>query len=147
MSDILTTIGTIIAIIGGVIAIIAFIMKIKWKALCPRWRLKAKLKKYREVRFGEQRERRKTNEIISLLFKAQRRFEQKGFIYDINPQRHGNINYEGFTIHLTPPGRSLPLNLFKISNNLNEAYYSEGYPEQQRINNNIGVLDNLIQSI
>ena len=147
MLDIISIIGLILAPIVSVLTIIAFFMKIKWKVLFPRFRLKAKLKKYKNISLSDEKE--KAKEIVSLLLKARKRFEDKDFVYDVKHTRHGNIVVKGlYKIHLTPPGETLH-QLFKISNisNPNEAYYSEGYPEAQRINNNINVLDDLISVI
>lgn len=147
--DLMIIISSVITIIVGVLGIIAFFMKIKWKVLLPRFRLKVKLKKYKKIRFNEEKEREKAKEIVSLLFKARKRFEDKDFVYDVNSKRHGNISVKGlYKFHLTPPSES-QTQKFKITkiSNPNEAYYSEGYPEAQRINNNINVLDGLIRII
>jgi len=149
MLDIIIIIGLILTPIAAVLSIIAFFMKIKWKVLFPRFRLKAKLKKYKKIRFSVEKEKKKAKEIISLLLKARKRFEDKDLVYDVRPTRHGNIVVKGlYKIHLTPPGETLH-QLFKITKirNPNEAYYSEGYPEAQRVNNNINVLDGLISII
>ena len=149
MLDVIIIISSIITTIGAVIGIIAFFMKIKWKVLFPRFRLKSKLKKYKKIRFSEEKEKKKAKEIASLLFKARKRFEDKDFVYDVDSKRNGNISVKGlYKIHLTPPSDSHH-QLFKITkiSNPNEAYYSEGYPEAKRINNNINVLDGLISII
>jgi len=149
MLDIFTILGIILTPIVAILAIIASFMKIKWKVLFPRFRLKAKLKKYVKIRSNEEEEKKKAKEIVSLLLKAQKRFEYKDFVYDVRPTRHGNIVVKGlYNIHLTPPSGPHHQQ-FKISeiNNPSEAYYSEGYPEAQRVNNNINVLDDLISVI
>lgn len=149
MLDIIILISSIIATIGAVLGIIAFFMNIKGKVLFPKFSFKAKLKKYKKIRFSEKEERKKAKEIVSLLLKARERFEHKDFVYDVRPTRHGNIVVKGlYKIHLTPPSETLHQR-FKITkiSNPNEAYYSEGYPEAQRINNNINVLDGLISII
>ncbi|KKM96773.1 hypothetical protein LCGC14_1174700 [marine sediment metagenome] len=147
--DIIINISTIITIIVGILGIIAFIMKLKWKTLSPKFRLKRKLKKYKKIRFNIEKERKKVREIFGLLHKAQQRFEYKDFRFSIQPSGHGDINVKGlYKIHLTPQGNSQP-NEFKISriSNPNEAYYSEGYPEAQKVNSNLNVLDDIIKII
>lgn len=149
MSDIIIIISSIITTIAAVIGIIASFMKIIRRVLLPRFSLKAKLKKYKKIRFSEEKEKKKAKEIASLLFKARKRFEDKDFVYDIVSKVHGNISVKGlYKIHLTPPNDSHH-QLFKIMkiSNPNEEYYSEGYPEAKRINNNIKVLDDLIRII
>ena len=42
-----------------ILTIITSFMKIKWKALFPRFRLKAKLKKYIKIRSNEEEEKKK----------------------------------------------------------------------------------------
>ena len=142
-------ISIIITIIAGILGIIAFFMQLKWKTVSPKFRLKRKLKKYKKIRLKVEREKKKVREIFALLHKAQQRFEDKNFRYSINANGHGDINIKNlYIIHLTPQGNSQP-NEFKISrtNNPNEAYYSEGYPEAQKLNNNLNVLDDLIKEI
>ena len=46
MLDIFIILGLILSPIVSILTIIASFMKIKWKALFPKFRLKAKLKKY-----------------------------------------------------------------------------------------------------
>ena len=46
ITDIITIVSSIVGIIGGIIGIYAFFMKLKWKVLLPKIRLKLKLKKY-----------------------------------------------------------------------------------------------------
>ncbi len=147
--DIFINIGIIITTIAGILGIIAFIMKLKWKTISPKFRLKRKLKKYKKIRHKIEKEKKKVREIFALLHKAQKRFEYKDFRYSLEPNGHGDINVKGlFIIHLTPQGNSQP-NEFKISrtSNPNEAYYSEGYPEAQKLNNNLNVLDDFIKKI
>ena len=149
MLDIFTILGLILSSIVAILTIIASFTKIKWKALFPRFRLKAKLKKYIKIRSNEEEEKKKAKEIVSLLFKARKRFEYKDFVYDVEPKGDGNIDVKGlYKIHFTPP-RGSHHQQFKISkiSNPNESYYSEGYPEAQRVNNNINVLDDLITVI
>ena len=55
MLDIIIIISSIITTIGAVLGIIAFFMK---KVLCPRFRLRAKLKRYKKIRFSEVKERK-----------------------------------------------------------------------------------------
>ncbi|KKK64521.1 hypothetical protein LCGC14_2983340 [marine sediment metagenome] len=95
-----------------------------------------------------EKERKKVREIFALLHKAQKRFEYKDFRYSIH-DGHGDINVKGlYVIHLTPQGNSQP-NTFKISriSNPNEAYYSEGYREAQKLESNLNVLKDLIKTM
>ena len=83
------------------------------------------------------------------MLKARKKFENNDFIYSINDNNDGDISVKGlYTIHLTPP-RGEHSQLFKISrvDGSIGAYYSEGYPETQKINNNLTALDNLINII
>ena len=91
MLDIFTILGLILSSIVAILTIIASFTKIKWKALFPRFRLKAKLKKYVKIRSNEEEEKKKAKEIVSLLFKARKRFEYKDFVYDVEPKGDGNI--------------------------------------------------------
>ncbi|TES96003.1 MAG: hypothetical protein E3J90_08885 [Promethearchaeota archaeon] len=147
--DMITITALILTLIVSVLSIIAFFMKIKWGVLFPRLRFKAKLKKYKKIRFNGEEEKKKAREIVLLLLKARKRFEFKDFVFDVDPTGHGNISIKMlYKIHLTPPGKTLH-QLFLISkiNNPNEAYYSEGYPEAQKVKNNIKVLGDLISVI
>jgi len=147
--DIFTILGIILTPFVAILTIIAYFIKIKWKDLFPKFRLKAKLKKYVKIRSNEEEEKKKAKEIVSLLFKARKRFEYKDFVYDVEPKGDWNIVVKGlYLIHLTPPHGDHH-QLFKISriNNPKEAYYSEGYPAAQKENNDVKVLDDLINII
>ncbi len=147
--DIFTILGLILSSIVAILTIIDFFMKRKGKALFPRLSFKAKLKSYKKISLNEEQENKKAKEIVSLLFKARKRFEYKDFVYDVEPKGDGNIVVKGlYVIHLTPP-RGDHHQLFKISriNNPKEAYYSEGYPAAQKENNDVKVLDDLINII
>ncbi len=147
--DIIIVICSIIATVAAVLEIIDFFMKRKGKALFPRLSFKAKLKSYKKISLNEEQENKKAKEIVSLLLKARKRFEDMGFVYDVRPTGDGNIIVKGlYKIHLTPP-RGDHHQQFKISrvNNPIEAYYSEGYPAAQKENNDVSVLDDLINII
>ncbi len=121
----LVLVGVVGSIISGLI--VGLILKINWKILFLKFRLRLCLKNYDKTR-----KEKYTKKFGILLQNGKRKLQLKNFYWVDSTENNikiGNI----YEIHLTRPSPNSMITQFVIKNSdSSESYYSENYPTEQK---------------
>ncbi len=131
----------LVGVVGSVISglIVGLILKINWKTLFLKYKLRICLKNYNKTR-----KEKYTKKFGTLLDNGKRKLQLKNF-YWVNST--GNqIKVDNYAIHLTRPSPKSIITQFKIQNQTtNYSFFSETYPNQQKEKSNESVIKEFIK--
>jgi len=144
---ILFFVNIIIPITIGIIIIIVIILRVKKNELFIISRIIFLLKKYEEIKYDKQKEKKKVRKFGTLLDNGRQKLEKLEFKIRHNGD---TIKNNFFGIHLTRSNKLIHQFLIRRLENAknkrpDEAYFSEGYPESQKENSITQVLYDFIE--
>lgn len=133
----------LVGVVGSVISglIVGLILKINWKTLFLKYRLRLCLKNYDKTR-----KEKYTKKFGILLDNGKRKLQLKNFHWVEGTGNHVKIDY--YDIRLTRPSPNSIITKFIIANiKTKESFYSDSYPNQEKEKSNEPVLKEFIMFI
>ncbi len=133
----LVLVGVVGSIISGLI--VGLILKINWKILFLKYRLRLCLKSY-----DKKRKEKYTKKFGILLDNGKKKLQLKNFHWV--DSTNNSIKIENYIIHLSRPSPNSLITQFIIENSSKKmSYFSEKYPNQQREKSKDNVLKEFIK--